>query len=112
MNSNYSTEEIECAIIGFKKIKRRQLLISIPYILLILAFIIVRMFFPELLSFNPFKEGYMGISGRVITRLFAGFIISYVIFAKSFWKCPSCHRYLGKGTPKCCPNCGIRLQEE
>ncbi|QZY55752.1 hypothetical protein [Crassaminicella profunda] len=112
MNPNDHTQEVEEAIIAFKKIKRRQLLISIPYIILILAFIVVRIFFPELLSFNPFKEGYMGISGGVLTRLFAGFIISYVIFSKSFWKCPSCHRYLGRGTPKCCPNCGIRLQEE
>ena len=52
-----------------------------------------------------------GVPNATLVGAAFAVIVGAVIFSFSNWRCPSCHRYLGKVIhPGFCPACGIPLR--
>jgi hypothetical protein len=72
-----------------------------------------------LLIASPFL--YMKVTKRLIELpiplslagpIFAGIAFSGLAFSFWNWRCPACHRYLGRSLgPAYCPKCGIEFEE-
>jgi len=82
--------------------RRRQLLISLPLIALVIGIAFL-------------ERGKQGaVFGIPASILFPGFLVliaGAIAFSLYNWRCPACNRYLGKQrSPKYCSRCGVELQ--
>ena len=86
----------------FAKRRKRQILGLIPvFAIFLLAIVLDKK--PETALFDVPSEDVLGAAFVVV----AGF----VAFTLWNWRCPACHRYLGKGTsPAFCSKCGVPLR--
>jgi hypothetical protein len=83
--------------------RRRQLMVSVPLILVLIVFATA-------------NEGTGLVLGAIPINLLAPvFIIAIVgvlIFSLRNWRCPACNKYLGKTfNPKFCSKCGVSLRD-
>ncbi|MBZ0166941.1 MAG: hypothetical protein K8I00_09045 [Candidatus Omnitrophica bacterium] len=84
--------------IQFRQRRTRQMWVSLPFIIVLLAAII----FEDQLAqvFSP----VVGIALIVVVAAIMGFSFRN-------WRCPHCDKYLGKGiSPRFCAKCGVPLQ--
>jgi Na+/citrate or Na+/malate symporter len=84
--------------------RKRQLILAVPLVLVIIAVVVSR-------------RGSGLESLGLPTDMLVGFFIFLVIGALAFsfknWRCPACDRYLGRDiSPRFCPKCGIGLAGE
>ena len=50
-------------------------------------------------------------SGAWLLGVWATGVVAAVFFSLQNWRCPACHRYLGRvRNPNFCPRCGIALR--
>lgn len=53
------------------------------------------------------------LGASIITKAaIAVIIISSIVYLAiqlRYWRCPSCGEFLGRDVPRCCPNCGEKL---
>lgn len=82
--------------------RRRQLLVSLPLLLLALGTAFL----------EKGKQGAAcGISASILLPVFLVLVIGAIAFSLYNWRCPACNRYLGKQwSPKYCSRCGVMLQ--
>ena len=86
----------------FKKRRNRQLMVSVPFVLLLLA----SFWLGENRGTAP-----LGVSPDMFAAIFVASVIGILIFSFRNWRCPACNGYLGKGiSPRFCPKCGAQLQ--
>lgn len=86
----------------FKTRRTRQLFISLPFVAVMLAFIV---FEDRIAALN------LNLSEQTFGIIF--FVLVLAVLGLSFknWRCPQCDKYLGKGiNPKFCAKCGVELQ--
>ncbi len=82
--------------------RRRQLLVSIPLIALIVGFAFLE---------DGRTGAIPGIPASVMLPGFLVLIAGAILFSLHNWRCPACNRYLGKHrSPKYCSKCGVALQ--
>jgi len=82
--------------------RRRQLLISLPLIALIMGFVFLE---------NDNPGALFGIPPSIVFPGFLAIIAGAVVFSLYNWRCPACNKYLGKQrSPKYCSKCGVALQ--
>ncbi|MGA7104571.1 MAG: hypothetical protein WBX49_04420 [Candidatus Deferrimicrobiaceae bacterium] len=82
--------------------RRRQFLISLPLIALIMGFAFLE-------NGNP--GAYLGIPPSIVFPGFLAIIAGAILFSLYNWRCPACSNYLGKQrSPKYCSKCGAALQ--
>lgn len=80
--------------------RKRQLLATIPLLLVVVAVGLVDQSSGQLLGVG------VAIWGPVAFVCAVGFIV----FTLKNWRCPACDRYLGKGIfPRFCAKCGVQL---
>jgi hypothetical protein len=82
--------------------RRRQLMIAIPIIILLIPLIMA-------------DETSELVLGSIPIYAYAGIIIvlaiGCVIFSFKNWRCPACDKYLGKTiNPRFCSKCGVELK--
>ena len=86
----------------FKRRRKAQWLMTGPLILSILGLF----WFQEHPRQLPSWLTGSGLAGTMVAV-----VICAVIFSLQNWRCPACHRYLGKViNPKFCSGCGAQLQ--
>jgi Na+/citrate or Na+/malate symporter len=80
--------------------KRRQIVLSVPLIAIIIAAL-------------AFKDRTESAAFDLVGPLFFISIVGALIFSLWNWRCPACSKYLGKSlSPRFCPKCGVSLQPE
>jgi hypothetical protein len=80
--------------------RKRQLLATIPILLVVVALAMADQNSGQLLGFG------VAIWGPVALVCILGF----TVFTLKNWRCPACDRYLGKGIfPRFCAKCGVQL---
>lgn len=87
---------------SFATRRRRQLMISIPILLLMFGVIVLEKKGQAVpFGFEP---------GSLVTLLFL-ILAGAIAFSLWNWRCPACRRYLGKQiSPKVCSRCGVELR--
>lgn len=94
--------QVERNIQEFKRRRKRQLMMSIPVVALLLISFWVRDH-PDRIPF--------ALSQNAFLTVFLAAIAFVLVFSLKNWRCPTCDRYLGKGiSPRFCPKCGAQLQ--
>ncbi len=82
--------------------RRRQLLISLPLIALIMGIAFLE---------NSNTGAFLGIPPSIVFPGFLAMIAGAIVFSLYNWRCPACNKYLGKQrSPKYCSKCGVELQ--
>jgi hypothetical protein len=82
--------------------RRRQLILTIPFVLLVLVALVVR---------AGVDLGRYGIKAETFGPVFLVIVIAALIFSFANWRCPACNTYLGRGmNPKFCSRCGTELR--
>lgn len=85
----------------FAKRKMRQLILTIPLILVIIGMV----------SVEDMEGEIAGIPVKLISYTCRALVIAGIIFSFINWRCPACERYLGRSfSPKFCRRCGAQLQ--
>ena len=94
-------EEIQ-ALFALKR--RRQILLAIPLIPVLIVVLVSR----------DFGDGVLfGIPSEVWGPVFLVLAIGALLFSLWNWRCPACEKYLGKAiSPRFCPKCGVALQPD
>lgn len=96
--------EAQRIVAEFRKRRNRQLAVSIPFLVIFVSSLWLRDH-PDRLPVE--------FSGTTFLVIFLGAIGAILAFSLANWRCPACNRYLGKGfSPRFCPKCGARLQEQ
>jgi Na+/alanine symporter len=99
-------EYTEGQLVGFKeefaRRKRRQLLVTAPFLLVVFA---VAVFSAQLRRFAD------GSSLLVPIAAFLLVIGGLLVFSLRNWRCPACDRYVGRSTAiHRCPKCRVALR--
>ncbi len=85
----------------FAQRRRNQLLVSIPLV----GVVFLLIFFGE----TP-NQMILGMPVTMWGPAFVALIVGGVAFSLYNWRCPACHKYLGKSiSPKFCVKCGAEL---
>jgi len=84
--------------------RRRQLLLAIPFIPILIGVLVIR---------ESGNGAVFGVPAEVWGPAFFLFAIGALLFSLWNWRCPACQKYLGKGiSPRFCPKCGVALQSD
>ncbi|HEV8377104.1 MAG TPA: hypothetical protein VGR38_12815 [Candidatus Polarisedimenticolia bacterium] len=82
--------------------RRRQLILSIPLLGVVLAGLALR----DRGGRIPFD-----LPVALVGPVFLLLIVGALLFSFWNWRCPACEKYLGKSlSPRFCPKCGVALQ--
>lgn len=82
--------------------RRRQILVSLPLIVLIVGFAFLE---------KGASGAILGIPASMAFPGFLAMVAGAIVFSLYNWRCPACNRYLGKQrNPKFCSKCGAALQ--
>jgi hypothetical protein len=85
----------------FKERRNRQWIVTIPFMLLVIAAVWFR---------DHPDQAPMGVAANTFFTIFLVALASVTVFTFRNWRCPSCKGYLGKAVnPKFCPKCGSQL---
>jgi hypothetical protein len=88
--------------IQFATRRRRQLIATVPFIILIILFATIN-------ESTGLALGVIPIS--IFYSIFFIAIIGLLIFSFKNWRCPACNKYLGKAfNPSFCSKCGVGLK--
>lgn len=94
--------EAERIVVEFRKRRRRQLAVSVPFVVILIGSLWLRD--------HPGRAPF-DLSGNTFPVVFLVVIAAMLAFSLRNWRCPACNRYLGKGfSPSFCPKCETRLQ--
>lgn len=82
--------------------RRRQLLVSLPLVAMIVGFVFLE---------NGKAGTILGFPASMILPGFLAVMGGAILFSLHNWRCPGCNKYLGKQrSPKFCSKCGVALQ--
>ena len=83
----------------FSARKRRQVLLAIPLVAMVILFIV-----------SEGKTAILGIPLKIAGPAFVVIALAAVGFSLYNWRCPACNKYLGKSmSQKFCAGCGVEL---
>jgi len=91
----YTQEQLASFKLEFARLRQRQLVVGGSFVIGSLVLLFYR-------HGNP---------GQVLLiLLWVIGVVGVLIFSFQNWRCPACHRYLGKGSRLTfCPKCGVAL---
>jgi hypothetical protein len=82
--------------------RRRQLMVTVPFIIFIFLFAAINEGTGKVLGLIPVS---------VFFPVFFIAIIGLLVFSFKNWRCPACNKYLGKAyNPSFCSKCGAGLR--
>jgi hypothetical protein len=82
--------------------RKRQLLLSVPLVVAIIAVAILG---------KSDRQEILGVPAAVVGPAFVVLVLGALIFSLINWRCPACSGYLGKKiSPRFCSKCGVVLQ--
>jgi hypothetical protein len=82
--------------------RKRQIALAIPLIVLIVA---------AAMTSDKRTGVVFGLPQSVAGPVFLAVMIGALLFSFRNWRCPACHKYLGKEiSPRFCAKCGAALQ--
>lgn len=85
----------------FQRRRRRQLLVSIPLVVVILG-----------VGAVGGEGGVLGVSQVVLAGVLVALIFGMLLFSFRNWRCPACDAYLGRYmNPRHCSACGALLRD-
>jgi len=99
----YTEEQKQAFKTQYALRKRRQLMVTVPLVLVFIA-----------LAMADKAEGsfFSAVPADVFIPVFFIIIIGALIFSFRNWRCPACNKYLGKAVSlRFCPKCGIALRD-
>ena len=83
--------------------RRRQLLLAVPLLPVLITVIVARQGAGALL----------GLPAEIWGPVFFLLVIGALAFSLWNWRCPACSKYLGKGiSPRYCPRCGVAFHSD
>ncbi len=95
-------DHVMAIIAEFEKRRRRQLMVSIPAILLVVGGLVLRR--------TDLLDGY-NIPMNIFGPAFLGVIVLMLGFSFYNWRCPGCKKYLGREiSPRFCHRCGVQFR--
>jgi hypothetical protein len=81
--------------------RRNQLMVNIPPVAVIIGVVL-----PE----DRAAGTILGLSRQVVGPIFLAIVAAALFYSFRNWRCPACHKYLGRGfNPRHCQNCGVEL---
>jgi hypothetical protein len=84
--------------------RRRQILLAVPLLPILICVMVVR---------DRGEGALFGVPAVAWGPAFLLSAIGAVLFSLWNWRCPACDKYLGKGmSPRFCPKCGVALQSD
>ena len=99
---NHTPEQERAFKETFAVRRRRQILIAVPLVVTMFAFIV---------GTEEQAETIFGFPLAVAAPVFFAFIAGALIFSFKNWRCPACDKYLGTvWNPLQCHSCGVALQ--
>jgi hypothetical protein len=99
---NYTPEQERSFQETFAVRRRRQILLSVPLVVTMLAVIV---------GTEEKAETVFGLPIAVAFPVFFAFIALALLFSFKNWRCPACNKYLGKvWNPRHCHSCGVALR--
>ena len=82
--------------------RRKQLIATIPFVILIILFATIN-------ENTGLVLGSIPIS--IFIPIFIIVVIGLLVFSIKNWRCPACNKYLGKAfNPSFCSKCGVGLR--
>ena len=100
-NAAVSAAQAQKNIELFRERRKRQWVVTLPFILLVLG----ALWFRD----HP-DQTLMAVGANVFFPVFLVALASVLVFSFRNWRCPGCNGYLGKAmNPKFCPKCGTAL---
>ena len=85
----------------FARRRKRQILATIPFLVVVLAIA---------MASGKSSDQLLGLPVTIWGPVAAVVFIGTIAFAFQNWRCPACNKYLGKNWgPRFCPNCGVAL---
>jgi hypothetical protein len=82
--------------------QRRQILLAVPLVLAMVAFIV---------GTEEQTERIFGLPLAAAGPVFFAVILGALVFSFKNWRCPACNKYLGKvWNPRHCHSCGVALR--
>jgi hypothetical protein len=98
----FSGDEKQRIIREFARRQQRQLVLTLPVVILMAGAVVAAEKGSGLL---------FGVSFAVWAPLVVAALVGVVVFSLVNWRCPACRGYLGKGfSPRFCPRCGVQLK--
>jgi hypothetical protein len=86
----------------FQKKRKKVIAIGIPYIIVIVAILLLQTLGIEML---------FGVHLKVFVFIYLGAVIGFIWMARKNWRCPACDEILGRDhDPGYCRNCGAKLR--
>lgn len=86
----------------FAKRKKRQYILSLPIILILV--------FAMLVSKHSEIEIF-GLPNGIMVGLAFALVLVFVVFTIRNWRCPACDKYLGRSiSMDYCPKCGVKFK--
>jgi hypothetical protein len=102
----YTTQQQQEFREEFKRRQKRQYLIGLPILALIILKIVFR-------TSGTGGGLWQFLSSDAVWPVIFVFIAGAIAFSFKNWRCPACNKYLGRSIePNFCPRCGISLQQE
>ena len=86
----------------YAKRRRSQLMVSVPLVAVMLAFV-----FAE----ERHAGTLLGLPIQIAGPIFLAVVAGALFFSFRNWRCPACNKYLGRAfNPKHCHSCGVELR--
>lgn len=102
MQTSYTDQQRQDFRDRFELRRRRQLVATVPTVIVIFATAILQ------------RDGsgtLAGVPEPVIGSLFVVAIVGILVFSLLNWRCPACQSYLGRSiSPRFCQKCGVELR--
>lgn len=99
----YEVDEGTSFVEVYEKIYKRQRLVGVVCLILMVPLLILIYAVPDKFPIISGKVGIISLASLI------GVTIGYTLYN---WRCPSCHKLLGKNMiVKSCTHCGVKLRE-
>jgi hypothetical protein len=87
---------------NFAKRKKRQLILTLPFVVVVICFLILA---------RTDTTAIAGIPKDILLPITVILMVLGLIFSFFNWRCPNCSHYLGRTfNPGFCTKCGSKLQ--
>lgn len=101
MDTPYTEEQKQEFKNQFKARRTRQLILTVPFILILLGVSFLR---------HDKTTEVAGISSNGLGIAFLVFVVGILVYSLKNWRCPACNGYLGRTiNPRFCQKCGVQL---
>lgn len=93
----------------FSAIKKRQHIVAVVVVLVILFGLLVK--YGSHWNFDI--EAMLGLNQYLFGKIFLVIVVAALLYSFKNWRCPACNKYFGKSMRgSFCPHCGVQLAQQ